>query len=264
MLPVSAERRGLRCWASRAGPGPAWPPPWTVDAGGSSRTRRELLQAAASTASGTRAAAVPAKRIRLVTGEYSFTCACLRMRYTTRTRLRAMGSALSRGSRARPGGVASSRPGGLVSRSGRSRSGRSPPPPGCRTAAWSRRARPCGRCSGRSSGPNRFACARLCVTIMTVSAGVRLLDQFLDRLGGHRVERRGRLVKQQHIRTDRQRPGQAEQLLLSAGQPERRVLEPVAHRVPQADLGQPLLGDLLQARACWPAGAPSRRPPRCP
>src|SRR5262245_686070 len=56
----------------------------------------ELLQATASTVSGTRAAAVQAKRIRLVTGEYSFSCACLRMRQTTRTRLRAMGTALPR------------------------------------------------------------------------------------------------------------------------------------------------------------------------
>jgi hypothetical protein len=45
-----------------------------------------LLQAAASRASGTRAAAVHAKRIRLATGEYSFTYARLRVRYTTRTR----------------------------------------------------------------------------------------------------------------------------------------------------------------------------------
>src|ERR1700733_4408328 len=45
-----------------------------------------LLQAAASRASRTRAAAVHAKRIRLATGEYSFTYARLRVRYTTRTR----------------------------------------------------------------------------------------------------------------------------------------------------------------------------------
>src|SRR5215475_3193796 len=57
----------------------------------------ELLHATASSVSGTRAAAVQAKRIRLVTGEYSFSCACLRMRRTTRTRLRAMGAALRRG-----------------------------------------------------------------------------------------------------------------------------------------------------------------------
>src|SRR5215510_5488113 len=57
----------------------------------------ELLHATASTVNGTRAAAVKAKRIRLVTGEYSFSSACLRMRQTTRTLLRAMGAALRRG-----------------------------------------------------------------------------------------------------------------------------------------------------------------------
>src|SRR5215468_309960 len=55
------------------------------------------LHAAASRVRGTRAAATQAKRILVVTGEYSFTCACLRMRQTTRTRLRAMGAALARG-----------------------------------------------------------------------------------------------------------------------------------------------------------------------
>jgi len=70
------------------------------------------LQAAASTASGTRAAAVQAKRFRLATGEYSFTRACLRMRQTTRTRMRAMGPRVPRGSHARVGEVAFSRAGG--------------------------------------------------------------------------------------------------------------------------------------------------------
>ncbi len=45
-----------------------------------------LPHAAASMASGTRAATAQAVRILLVTGEYSFTCARLRVRYTTRTR----------------------------------------------------------------------------------------------------------------------------------------------------------------------------------
>src|SRR5215470_10145398 len=69
----------------------------------------------------------------------------------------------------------------------------------------------------------------------------QLLDQILDGLGGHRVERRGRLVEQQHVGTDRQRPGQAEQLLLAAGQPERGVLEAVRDRIPESDLGQALV-----------------------
>ena len=46
---------------------------------------------------------------------------------------------------------------------------------------------------------------------------------------------------------DGQRPGQAQQLLLAAGQPERGVLEPGGDRVPQPHLGQPLLGDLQLA-----------------
>src|SRR5215475_1789012 len=71
------------------------------------------LQAAASTANGTRAAAVQAKRFRLATGEYSFTCACLCMRQTTRTRLRAMGPRFVRGFHARGEEVAFFPTGGL-------------------------------------------------------------------------------------------------------------------------------------------------------
>ena len=93
----------------------------------------------------------------------------------------------------------------------------------------------------------RRAWARLWVTITTVICGAQPLDQRLDGLGGDRVQRGGRLVEQQHVRADGQRPGQAEQLLLAAGQPERGILQAVADRAPEPDLGEPLLRDLPQA-----------------
>ena len=48
--------------------------------------------------------------------------------------------------------------------------------------------------------------------------GLELVDQVLDRRGRDRVEGRARLVHQQHLRLDRDRAGDAEPLLLAAGE----------------------------------------------
>src|SRR4029079_15343840 len=48
----------------------------------------------------------------------------------------------------------------------------------------------------------------------------QLQDQLLDRLGRLRVERRARLVEQQHLGPGREGPGDAEPLLLAAGEPQ--------------------------------------------
>jgi hypothetical protein len=68
-------------------------------------------------------------------------------------------------------------------------------------------------------------------------------DERLDRLSGVWIKRGRRLVQQQYLGLDRKGSGQAEQLLLTAGKPERRVLEPVADGIPETDLGQPVPRD---------------------
>ena len=49
-------------------------------------------------------------------------------------------------------------------------------------------------------------------------AAAQLVDQLLDLGGGDRIERRARLVHQDHFRIDRDRAGDAQPLLLAAGQ----------------------------------------------
>src|SRR4051794_39111276 len=68
--------------------------------------------------------------------------------------------------------------------------------------------------------------------------GLELVDQVLDRGGGDRVERRARLVHQQHLRLDRDGPGDAQALLLTAGEAHARLAEPVLDLVPQVGVRQ--------------------------
>ena len=49
-------------------------------------------------------------------------------------------------------------------------------------------------------------------------------DDVLHRLGGGRIEARGRLVEEQHGRIARERPRQRQPLLLAAGQPSRGAI----------------------------------------
>src|SRR5664280_1575008 len=80
--------------------------------------------------------------------------------------------------------------------------------------------------------------------------GRKLLDQVLDPLGRDRVERRARLVHQDDVRVDGDRPGDAEPLLLAAGEREPRLpAEVVLHLVPERRLLQALLDDLVEAGA---------------
>ena len=69
-----------------------------------------------------------------------------------------------------------------------------------------------------------------------------------DARGGDRVERRGRLVEQQHFRIGREGAGDAEPLLLTAGEPVADVAQPVLHLVPQRGLLQRLLDPLIDQR----------------
>src|SRR6266568_716393 len=62
---------------------------------------------------------------------------------------------------------------------------------------------------------------------------LQLLDQLLDLQGRDRVEGRGRLVHQDHLRLDRDGPGDAEPLLLAAGEFHGVRPQPVLHLVPE-------------------------------
>src|SRR5664280_2941113 len=77
-----------------------------------------------------------------------------------------------------------------------------------------------------------------------------LLDQVLDPLGRDRVERRAGLVHQDDVRVDGDRPGDAQPLLLAAGEREPRLpSEVVLHLVPERRLLQALLDGLVEAGA---------------
>ncbi len=62
----------------------------------------------------------------------------------------------------------------------------------------------------------------------------QLHDQVLDHRGRLRVERRAGLVEQQHLGLGGERAGDAEPLLLAAGELQRRVVEVVLDLLEQA------------------------------
>jgi hypothetical protein len=62
----------------------------------------------------------------------------------------------------------------------------------------------------------------LCVTITIAYFAAQFVHQLLDLRGGDRVERRARLVHQDHLGIDRDRARDAQALLLAAGQAETR------------------------------------------
>ena len=92
----------------------------------------------------------------------------------------------------------------------------------------------------------RPACCMLWVTITIVYSVLDLLHQVLDAGGRDRVERRARLVHQDHLGLDGDRAGDAQALLLAARQAERRALQPVLHLVPQRGAPQRLLDDAVE------------------
>jgi hypothetical protein len=59
-------------------------------------------------------------------------------------------------------------------------------------------------------------------------------DQLLDHHRRLRIQGRARLVHQHHLGLDRQRAGDAQPLLLAAGETQRRAVEVVGDLVPQA------------------------------
>ena len=92
----------------------------------------------------------------------------------------------------------------------------------------------------------RAACCMLCVTITIVYFALQLVHEILDARRRDRVQRGARLVHEQHVRLDGQRPRDAESLLLAAGESERARLEPILHLVPERRLLQRALDALVQ------------------
>src|SRR5262249_46960167 len=74
---------------------------------------------------------------------------------------------------------------------------------------------------------------------------LQLVDELLDLRGGNGVERRGRLVHQEHLRLHRQRPGDAQPLLLTSGERGPGVLQAILHLVPQRGMAQAPLHGLV-------------------
>ena len=98
----------------------------------------------------------------------------------------------------------------------------------------------------------RAACCMLWVTMTIVYSLLDLVHEVLDAAGGDRVEGRARLVHEDHLGVDGEGPGDAQPLLLTAGQAHGRRLEPVLHLVPQGGPAQRPLDDLVEARPCEP------------
>ena len=71
-------------------------------------------------------------------------------------------------------------------------------------------------------------------------------NQLLNPGGGDRVERRGRLIHQQHLGLHRKRPRNAQPLLLPARKPKRRFAQPILDLSPERRLGQRALHQLVQ------------------
>ena len=94
--------------------------------------------------------------------------------------------------------------------------------------------------------------------------GLQLVDQVLDRRGRDRVERRARLVHQQHLRLDGDRAGDAEPLLLATGEAHAGLVEPVLDLVPEVRAAQRLLDDRRRPRTSSSAWRSARcRRGRC-
>ena len=76
---------------------------------------------------------------------------------------------------------------------------------------------------------------------------LQLVHQVLDPGRRDRVERRCGLVHQDHVRLDREAAGDAEPLLLAAGEAQSRLLQPVLDLVPERRLVQRPLDPLVEA-----------------
>src|SRR5215213_2724781 len=74
-------------------------------------------------------------------------------------------------------------------------------------------------------------------------AVLQLGDQVLDRQRGERIQRRAGLVHQQDLRLDRDRAGDAEPLLLAAGESGAGLVEAILDLLPEVGATQRALND---------------------
>src|SRR5581483_9655812 len=79
--------------------------------------------------------------------------------------------------------------------------------------------------------------------------GPQLVDEILDARGGDRVERRTRLIHQDHFRFDRNRARDAQPLLLSTRQTSAGRPQAILHLVPQARALQARADDVIEIGA---------------
>src|SRR3954469_12148095 len=84
------------------------------------------------------------------------------------------------------------------------------------------------------------------------------LDEVLDLERGDRVERGARLVHEDHVRLDGDRPGDAQALLLTARQPDPRPAEAVLDLLPQARADERALDALAPVDAAGAAEPQAR------
>ena len=75
---------------------------------------------------------------------------------------------------------------------------------------------------------------------------LQIPDQLFDLRRGDRIEGRRRLVHQQNLRIDGERSGDADALLLAAGEGQRARMQPVLHFVPQCGTHERLLHHFVQ------------------
>ena len=77
-------------------------------------------------------------------------------------------------------------------------------------------------------------------------AFLELYSEFFDVRGGDRIEGRSRFIHQENIRLYGKGSGDAETLLLTAGEPEGRLMQAVFQFVPDGSLTQAAFYDLIQ------------------
>ena len=82
---------------------------------------------------------------------------------------------------------------------------------------------------------------------------LELHGQLLDLRRGDRIERACGLVHEQHLGLDRECAGDAQSLLLAAGETERVFAQAVFHLVPDGRAAQRLFDDLVELRAVFDA-----------
>ena len=80
--------------------------------------------------------------------------------------------------------------------------------------------------------------------------GLQLVDQVLDRGGRDRVERGAGLVHEQHLRLDGDRAGDAQPLLLTAGEAGAGLVEPVLDLVPEVRAACSDFSTISSASSC--------------